>query len=143
MAAHFATGQYSGFDFAENTISTSRFKGLDVWKGDVYDPSSYDSSAPLYTLIEVIEHIDGDMKVIEGLPAGKDLVITVPSFDDPGHVRTYSEEFFRLRYESLLEIDRIRRFGLLEGTWIEGHPGEPFILFAECRRKENHGTAES
>jgi tetratricopeptide (TPR) repeat protein len=136
MAEHFAAGQYRGFDFAPGAVAAAQARGLDVWVGSVYDPAAYREGAALYTLIEVIEHLEDDLQVLAAIPAGQPLVITVPSFDDPGHVRTYDEAAFRTRYGTLLDIACIRRFGLREGVWTEGHPGEPFILLCEGRRQD-------
>ena len=52
-------------------------------------------------LIETLEHLD-DLQVIENIPQGKNIIFSVPTFDDPAHVRVYpSENFIKNRFKGL------------------------------------------
>jgi hypothetical protein len=37
-----------------------------------------------------LEHVEADVPFVEQIPAGTRLVFTVPTFDDPGHVRWFN-----------------------------------------------------
>jgi hypothetical protein len=72
---------YEGFDFAETALSSG------LRKGDLYEEplEGYDT----YVLLEVLEHVD-DLRVLKRIPAGKRVILSVPSFGDPSHLRSYS-----------------------------------------------------
>ena len=56
---------------------------------------------------EVFEHVD-DRKMIRAMPAGMQLIFTVPTYGAKTHLRLYpSEQFIRLYYEDLLAFGKI------------------------------------
>ena len=99
--------QYDGFDFSEVAVEAG------LRQGDLYtEPlEGYDT----YVLLEVIEHID-DLRVLERIPPGKRVVLSVPSYDSPGHVRTYTEASARERFAELLDIQHVQA---LDWHWRE------------------------
>ena len=106
---------YSGFDFSEEAVRQAAEKighttcspppGFGVL--NAYDQASYSNMAfPYNTVIclEVLEHLD-DLKVIGNIPVGKRVIFSVPNFDDPAHLRTYSSiEQIKQRFDGMLEI---------------------------------------
>lgn len=124
------TKNYSGFDFSPKSI---RMAGTNkVWVGNAYTEnlSGYDT----YIAIEVLEHID-DLKLIRRLPAGKSFIFTVPSFADPAHLRTYSEDELRQRYGELMDIKQVVRFDFdyHDRRWvIKGKETDKYILLVEA-----------
>jgi len=116
---------YGGFDFAEETI-----KGIegDVWVGNALDEDNY-RDADVYIATEVLEHIMEDRKVFENIPSGKSFIVSVPSFSDPSHVRTFTKEMFLLRYKGLIEVEEIYKYIWLNGKWVLGKQKNlPYIL---------------
>ena len=50
--------------------------------------------------LEVLEHIENDLDVIDSLPSGKNLMMTVPNYNSFGHLRIFkNEEEVKKRYE--------------------------------------------
>jgi trans-aconitate methyltransferase len=50
--------------------------------------------------LEVLEHIENDLDVIDSLPSGKNLLMTVPNYNSFGHLRIFkNEEEVKKRYE--------------------------------------------
>jgi glycosyltransferase involved in cell wall biosynthesis len=105
---------YQGFDFSEKTIKKLRKKRIPVRVGNAYDKENY-TYADIYIATEVLEHLD-DLKVIENIPKGSRFIFSVPSFGDPSHLRTYTQETVK----SLpVDIKSITRFNW-DGKWVEG-----------------------
>ena len=72
-----------------------------------------------YIFCEILEHIERDLELLALVPVGKQVIITVPSFDDPGHVRYFSDLAHALaRYECFVtpsNIKAIQSWFIIEG----------------------------
>jgi SAM-dependent methyltransferase len=86
---------YVGIDFAPAVIEEAlRYTEQHVEckaafiEGDLTRMSIPDS-ADVYVALEVLEHIDGDLDVLDRIPSGKYVIISVPSFDAEAHVRFF------------------------------------------------------
>lgn len=127
---------YRGFDGSAVAVAQAQAQGRDVWQGDVYAAASY-RPADCYALIEVLEHLARDREAIALVPAGSAVALTVPTFADPGHVRTYDEATLRARYADLIRIDGVQWFELSGGRWLPtAQPCHPGILMATGTRME-------
>jgi len=127
---------YSGFDFAKKTIKQAQEAAINVWVGSLLEAANY-KDADYYCLIEVLEHIDDDIPALNNIQSGKQVIVIVPSFDDPAHVRVFSNAVeFKERYSDVLDINHISYFNWIDKKWVESSfPTTPFILFAECTKK--------
>lgn len=114
---------YSGFDFSKKAIETvgdSR-----VWLGNAYDKENY-VPKDVYVCTEVLEHLD-DIRVFDNIPSGKKVVFSVPSFTDPSHLRTYTEEIVRGRLP--VRVDEVYRFNWDGKAWrLGGKETSAYIL---------------
>ena len=121
---------YSGIDFsAEAVRGQARCRQGDVFAEDL---SGFDC----YAILEALEHVD-DLALLRRIPAGADLVLSVPSFPDPSHVRTFNEKILRVRYAELLQIREVVRFNWTGREWDRSHPAtSAYILLARARRRE-------
>ena len=99
---------YKGFDFSKEAIDIAKEKGLNVWVGSAYDKENF-KKADCYVSTELLEYTD-DLKVIQNIPKDYRLIFTVPSFSDPAHLRTYTEDIIRIRFRDLLEIKEIKKY---------------------------------
>lgn len=116
---------YAGFDKAQNP-----FLVADIYTHDYGD---YD----LYVLLEVLEHLSRDTDIIKKIPVGKEILISVPSFDDPSHVRMFTEDIIRWRYRDLIKIKGIIRFNFDDKArkWKTDFPATPsYILLCRGQR---------
>lgn len=133
---------YTGFDFSAEAIKIARENGKNAREGDLYDENSYKGDFDVFTALEVLEHVD-DRALLEQIPTGKTIIFSVPSFEDPGHVRTYTEDTIRERLQDMIDIDAVIRFDMDEGTWKESRAhGRDFILLCRATRKTRDLTAE-
>ena len=64
-------------------------------------------------LVEALEHLVEDRATLEALPQGIRVLLTVPSFDDEGHVRTFPTKASVLaRYADLVRFDHVEQLGM-------------------------------
>ena len=104
---------YHGFDFSEAAIIKARAR---TGKPDRFSVARAGDDAlmrrPYDTIVclEVLEHIEGDLEVIEGWKTGCQCVCSVPNFDQADHVRFFRhEDEVRNRYGGLIELNRVQR----------------------------------
>ena len=107
-----ANHPYVGADFSEVAIERGRkiapeatFHLVDVIKDkSLLIKGDYDAT----TLIEVLEHIDEDLEVLNSVPEGKKIVLTVPKYWCEGHVRVFrTPNEVSTRYGTLIDIDSL------------------------------------
>lgn len=117
--------KYAGFDMVKNPYRVA----------DIYTEEYGDYG--VYVLLEVLEHLTRDIDVLKKIPFGKQVVFSVPSFDDPSHVRMFTEQIIRWRYRDWLNIHSITRFNFDDTTrkWKTDHPATPsYILLCRGQR---------
>lgn len=57
---------------------------LRFWDDPPYFPD-------VVVLAEILEHLEDDIELVSRIPVGTKVLITVPTKDDPSHVRTFSQ----------------------------------------------------
>jgi glycosyltransferase involved in cell wall biosynthesis len=127
---------YRGFDIANKTIEKKQTEGLDVWVGNALDERSY-KPADYYVLLEVLEHIQKDREVLELITEGQKVIFSVPSFDDPSHLRVFDEDLLKERYKGIIDIKSITYFvwDKENKRWCRSDKlSKPFILLVEAIR---------
>jgi len=107
---------YRGFDFSEKAIEIA--DNENVWVGSAYEVENYKGDYAVYVMLEVLEHLD-DLAVLGNIPKGSQVIFSVPSFSDPGHVRVFTEKIMRERYKGLVDIEKVLRFNW-DKVWTEG-----------------------
>lgn len=102
--------RYWGIDFSQERIHEARryVPDLSFDVGDVFD-SGVQRQFPefgAFVALELLEHIDDDLPLLEALPPHATVLFSVPSYDSAGHVRVFpSADDAARRYEGLLDID--------------------------------------
>lgn len=101
---------YVGYDFAESRIAEARryMPDVDFRLLSVFDPAAAElhAEADVSCITEVLEHIDGDLALLESIPPGKIVVGSVPNFLDTAHVRKFRDvASITERYGALLNVD--------------------------------------
>jgi len=95
--------KYVGLDFSPARITRARsvcpeykFIATDIFECDILEKSNYDC----VLIMEFLEHIEKDIELIRKIPAGTQIIATVPNFPAAGHVRHFhSIEDVKSRYE--------------------------------------------
>jgi SAM-dependent methyltransferase len=105
--------EYHGFDFSEAAIEKARAR---TGRPDSFSVARAGDIAPMrrpydtVVCLEVLEHIEHDLQVIEGWKSGSACVCSVPNFDQDDHVRFFRpEDEVRERYGGLIDLDRVQR----------------------------------
>ena len=86
---------YTGHDYSRTAISNARqrcprasFVESDVLAED----APFQAEADVFVMLEVLEHIEQDLTILEKVPAGQWLILSVPNFDSFGHIRFFKDE---------------------------------------------------
>lgn len=101
--------EYTGIDFAPALVAEARRYNGGRGRFLVDDlRRAVVPAADCYVATEVFEHLDNDIGMINRLPIGSTLVISVPSFDSESHVRFFADrESARARYGEVIAIDHL------------------------------------
>jgi len=103
---------YVGVDFSKVAIARGRqvvpeatFHLVDVVKDrSLLTKGDYDVA----TFIEFLEHIDEDLSILESVPEGKRVVLTIPKYWGTGHIRGFRTlEEAKIRYGRVLDIESL------------------------------------
>lgn len=122
--ALYAGGRYGGYTGVDFSPAALRVAARDLAKlnlkaslaFDCEDLADWTPPAPLsgntiFTCLEVLEHLEADLALIERVPPGHRFIFSVPNYPSEAHVRD-----FRLlrevwgRYEPLVVFNRWSRF---------------------------------
>jgi len=99
--------KYYGFDFSKVAIQIAKSRNLANCIFEVKDALNeevYDRNYNIAVATEVLEHTD-DMKIISFIKSGTKFIFSVPTFDDPAHVRFFkTQNDIWERYKNVLEI---------------------------------------
>lgn len=100
---------YEGFDFSEEAINRAKNTcDRHFFVGDAFDPKIYINSPDAIVCLEVLEHLQNDLDVLKLIKNNTFIIIGVPNFDDPGHVRWFRSEYqIRKRYFKYIDIKKI------------------------------------
>jgi len=87
---------YIGYDFSEAAIFMAKKKlghggQFQFFQSDLGQMTLGNTIPPggCFVCLEVLEHIKDDLRIFSLIPEGSQMVISVPTFDDPGHVRHF------------------------------------------------------
>ena len=108
--------RYSGVDFSKVAIQKAQERGLrcEFSCQNIFDiDNDHLNSFDLVCCLEVLEHIDEDLKLLSALAAGSKLIYSVPNFDSISHVRFFSDDVsVAIRYQYLFDDFKISQVKL-------------------------------
>lgn len=115
-------GRYVGYDFSEGSIEAARQgnrtqgnPAAEFHVGDISNPEKllkeHKMEGATLSCQEVLEHMEDDLEVLENIPKGTRIILSVPMFDETAHVRWFeTPELVYERYGSYFsqwECERI------------------------------------
>lgn len=111
---------YIGFDYSTEGIALAKKSNPNhAEQFFVADGFQTDLMLEEYDLVicfEVLEHIQRDLELLQRIRSGTKMLLSVPNFDDPNHVRFFhSAEEVRARYQNVMRIFNIH-ISKLEGS---------------------------
>jgi len=107
---------YVGIDFSPTVIEIAK-KRVPEAKFIVADLRDSETRKnfkqySIFIMLEVLEHINDDLNVLKAIPSNSLVIFSVPSFDDPFHVRHFnSVNSVIKRYESLIKFNKSKTIG--------------------------------
>jgi SAM-dependent methyltransferase len=133
--------KYKGFDFSEVAIEKARqVVTMDFVSGNALDKQNYEGDYNTVICLEVLEHLNRDLQVIDNIPDETWMIFSVPTFDEPSHVRWFtSEHQIKSRYFKYIDIKEISPVGRLYvcfGVKRKFHP-TPLQNLLKTRSKVN------
>lgn len=101
---------YCGIDFSANRVEQARryvpgfrFEHMDAFSRKAKRLFSRNRS---FVLLEILEHVTADLELVERLPSGATVVLSVPNYPSAGHVRHFSDVGdARSRYSPHIDVD--------------------------------------
>lgn len=108
-------GNYAGFDFSQTAIEKAKqiLPQVNFWVGDALQLENfekYDYNSVI--CLEVLEHINDDIKILNNIKPGANIIFSVPNFDAESHVRWFTNERqIKSRYYKKIAIEDIVRIG--------------------------------
>jgi SAM-dependent methyltransferase len=101
---------YMGIDFSAKIINHAKKQAPHyTYKVEnLYSPSAKKiiSRYKIFTALETLEHIEGDIEILKSIPKGSTLIASLPSGLSKGHVRAFSgPDAVRSRYNKLFTFD--------------------------------------
>lgn len=117
---------YTGIDYSKEAIKLARKNNPcneeSFICGDIFDLDILESNYDTVVCLQTLEHIDNDIELIEKIRSGVKVVLSVPNFNSPTHVRFFDtkEEVasrYKLAYSKIEEISisEINKIYLLTG----------------------------
>jgi len=103
--------KYVGYDFSDVAIARAQSKKISNCEFSVRDLYKYSLDEGIeenhaYVCLEVLEHLEGDLSLLEKIPKGKTLFFSVPNYDSTGHVRVFkNQKEVTDRYGHMFELE--------------------------------------
>ena len=100
---------YIGFDFSKEAIEMASKNQGQFHRTDLTE-KIFTSKHNFFIALEIFEHTK-DFKIIENLGLGKEIIFTVPDFNDASHVRYFhSVNEVVERYKNVLKFEYIKKY---------------------------------
>ena len=107
--------KYQGIDFSSEAIEMAKKRNSQHGElfavSNAYSSDIFDTSYNIVVLFEVLEHIEDDLKILERIRKGSNVLCSVPNFCSAGHLRWFETEMkIMQRYNRIMRIDKIYKF---------------------------------
>ena len=102
---------YVGFDYSDVAIKIARkFSDQSFFVCNAYDPLSYDRQYNTAIIVEVLEHLENDLTVIQMIKPKTRIIFSGPtSGKGGGHIRSFkSPSWIKKRYSPYIDIETIQ-----------------------------------
>lgn len=101
---------YIGYDFSREAIMQANKKRKHFFVESDLTERVFTSEDKFFVALEIFEHTD-DLKIIENMRVGKEIIFSVPDFDYPGHVRFFNSiDEVNDRYKNVIKFESITKF---------------------------------
>lgn len=121
---------YQGLDYAKEGIKLCKSNNPQYadrfFVADAFQTPILEEKHDLVIMFEILEHIQEDIRLLSRLPHNTKVLLSVPNFMDPLHVRCFtSEESVQQHYGAVIEIYDIQKVSIQQSQnalyYIVGH----------------------
>lgn len=103
---------YIGFDYAAEGVALAKQNNPERANqfvvGDAFQTELMEKEYGLVICFEVLEHVQNDLELLQRIRPGTRMLLSVPNFNDPYHVRFFKNEGeVRERYSQVIRISDI------------------------------------
>ncbi|WP_104696893.1 MULTISPECIES: class I SAM-dependent methyltransferase [unclassified Helicobacter] len=113
---------YCSIDFSQESIRQARQKRLKNFifkKEDIFHSDLLDQSFDYVVILEVLEHLEEDLKLLSLFKPKTKMIISVPNYDFASHVRYFeSLDSVILRYRKLINFYQSASIEINQGAGI-------------------------
>lgn len=100
---------YHGIDFSERAIKIARKLSPQSFEVGDFRLSRISPKFNIVVGIEVLEHIMGDIEFVQRVSEGTNIILSLPNFEDPAHVRLFEKkEDVLKRYGKFLDVYEVQ-----------------------------------
>lgn len=109
-----------GVDFSKNAIELAKLVNpqLDdkLFVGDMYEKETYEyDDYNVAVFLDVLEHLNDDKWCLKQIKSGTKVIMALPNFWSPDHVRVFQGEESVNRYADLVDIQKVDKW---KNIWI-------------------------
>lgn len=103
---------YTGFDYAAEGVALAKKnnpgRAGQFFVADAFQTELMEKEYGLVICFEVLEHVQNDLTLLQRIRPGTRMLLSVPNFDDPYHVRHFlNEDEVQARYGRVMHISKI------------------------------------
>lgn len=103
---------YIGFDYAAEGVALAKQNNPERANqfvvGDAFQTELMEKEYGLVICFEVLEHVQNDLELLQRIRPGTQMLLSVPNFNDPYHVRFFKNEGeVRERYSQVIRISDV------------------------------------
>lgn len=103
---------YIGFDYAAEGVALARKnnpkRASQFFVADAFQTELMEKDYDLVICFEVLEHVQNDLTLLQRIQPGTQMLLSVPNFNDPYHVRYFkNEDEVRERYGKVMRISKV------------------------------------
>lgn len=113
---------YTGIDFSNTAVLKAKGR-LPFWSDKFFVEDLYTSTRlaeyhyDIYLFLEILEHVNGDLNLINKIPKDKNVIFSVPNFPSQSHIRCFDTmRDAAQRYEKFLYIEKMEEINLPSPT---------------------------
>ena len=101
--------RYTGLDFSSEAIKLAKETNPAFSErflvGDAFQTPLLDGAYDIVIMFEILEHLNEDLKLVSRIQHGSKVLLSVPNFMDPYHVRCFADmQEACTRYRELIKI---------------------------------------
>lgn len=109
-----------GVDFSKNGIQLAQMVNPQIkdrfFVADMYDEETYKiDDYDIALFLDVLEHLNEDLWCLKQLEKGKKVIMALPTFWSPDHVRVFKDKESINRYKDIVDIQKIDKW---KNIWI-------------------------